>query len=190
MSNEYITPYYEIPSGSSATGAVGDYQNLSQAQIESLCSKDYDKTFLWGWFTKGLSKESRGQILSAWATAQLDLQGDVLEAQATCYAAEVQGKAATNSAIADANARMYEADMNLAAVKEQCNADIKISENELEGVLAKVEVDAEQVDVDRARVDVERIAAEGEAEKDREEGEAKIIRAQAQLYGSDYDYLF
>ena len=238
MTNNYITPYYDIPSSKDVIGEIDDYQTLTQDQIIALLEHDYTKNmwqkgtgsgvggaaggavlgagaagvagaagagpiagaaavgfggvialdYLFNMGT-GLSKDARGQILSAWVTAQETLKSSIIEAKATCYAAEVQAMAATNAAIADANARMYEADMNYKAVQEQCKADIEIAKMELEASLAETEVKADQVNVDMARVRVEQIAAEGAAEKDKDEGEAKLLKAQASLYDSGYDYL-
>lgn len=206
MATNYIstTDLYQIPSTGGPIGSVEDYQTLSQAELQKILTTDYTREntmfdsfgnfiFLTGMLESTINAFGdgidQGEILSAWMTSQAELESSVIEAQATCYAAELQAMATTNQAVATANATMFEADMNFKAVQEQCKADIEMKEIDLKIAQGDQENDAKQIDVDMARVSVEKIAAEGEAEKDRDEGEAKLLKAQADLYESDYDYL-
>lgn len=199
MATNYISTsdLYTIPSTGGPIGDVKDYQTLSEAELQRILKTDYSPAnsiledanpitgieSLINAFGDGIDQD---EVLNAWMTSQAELESAVIEAQATCYAAELSAMSETNKAVAQANADMFAADMNFKAVQEQCKADIEMKKIDLQIAQGDQENDAKQIDVDMARVRVEQIAAEGEAERDKDEGEAKLLKAQATLYESDY----
>ncbi|OVE81360.1 hypothetical protein BVY03_04030 [bacterium K02(2017)] len=141
-----------------------------------------------GWWGKnghGLSDDSRGQILSAMATAEGTINSSVIEANAMLMSSAMEADAAITAAIVDAEGRIKESDNALEGIKAQAEVDLEIAKMERDVEMEKLEVEREKLEVEKYRIDnVDSVNAsanvraadaehvEAEGEKARDEGRA------------------
>ncbi len=131
----------------------------------------------------GLGKKERGAIIAAWQTAQADLNGKMVEAQATVYAAEVTAMSKINESYLTCVSQMDANEKNLEAVKLQEETKRIDSENVLTAALADAENDATRIySVDAVNAQANIISANANMVESEGEADADRMKAEARLY--------
>lgn len=130
----------------------------------------------------GLSGGDISDLMGAWQSAMAEVDAACITAQSTAYAAATSAKGAIAAAEVSAHAQMYDADQQLAAVKDQGDTDKYIAETQAAVEREKLEVERESIEkVDAVNANANLISANAltiSANAEQTEADAKLEKAQ------------
>lgn len=130
----------------------------------------------------GLNGGDVADLMGAWQSAMAEVDAACITAQSTAYAAATSAKGAIAAAEVSAHAQMYDADQQLAAVKDQGDTDKYIAETQAAVEREKLDVERESIEkVDAVNANANLISANAltiSANADQTEADAKLVKAQ------------